>query len=193
VTQTSGTSRPGGRTARTRAAVHAAVRELLAESSPVTIAEVAARSGVHSVTIYRRWSTPAALVLDVAVEDLTDREPVPVTGDLEADLLAYTRQLVASVSRPEGLGLFRALVAAANDPAVGPEQARVLATARLDQFQVLLDAGGTTELSPMDLFELLHAPIYIGAMLAIGPGADRDAAVGRLVDNVIAVRDHRRR
>lgn len=95
---------------------------LVEDAEPVE--HVAARSGVHSVTIYRRWQTPAALVLDVAVEDLTDREPVPATGDLRADLLAYAGRLITSVSRPAGLGLFRALVAAANDPAVGPERAR---------------------------------------------------------------------
>ncbi|WP_244223567.1 TetR family transcriptional regulator [Amycolatopsis circi] len=49
-------TRPGGRTARTRAVVHNAARELFAEGrEQLSVREVSERSGVHEVTIYRRW------------------------------------------------------------------------------------------------------------------------------------------
>ena len=52
-------SRPGGRSARVRAAVHRAVEELLAESpaEALTMPIIANRAGVHPTTVSRRWSS----------------------------------------------------------------------------------------------------------------------------------------
>ena len=51
--------RPGGRSSRVRAAVLGATLEALVQGGyeALSIAEVAARSGVHESTIYRRWGT----------------------------------------------------------------------------------------------------------------------------------------
>jgi AcrR family transcriptional regulator len=50
---TSVTTRPGGRSARVRAAVHRAVEELLAEgpAEALTVPVIAARAGVHATTV----------------------------------------------------------------------------------------------------------------------------------------------
>jgi len=196
--QSSGTVRPGGRTARTRERVHAAVRDVLAgsDAAALTIAEVAARSGVNPATIYRRWGSAEALVLDVAVDSANHSSPLEATGDLRADLLGWGRRLVQDVSRPEGLNLFRALVAAAAAPVSGsqqPDNLRHLVQPRLDQFRRVLEASGTTELTPDDVAELVLAPVYISALFT-PPGAVLDTIdVEHLVDNVLAVRDHRRK
>ena len=52
-----GTSRPGGRTARTAAAVFAAAINELSERGydDISIETIAARAGVHKTTLYRRW------------------------------------------------------------------------------------------------------------------------------------------
>uniref|UniRef100_UPI000B1D4F1A TetR/AcrR family transcriptional regulator n=1 Tax=Streptomyces atriruber TaxID=545121 RepID=UPI000B1D4F1A len=52
-----GTRRPGGRTARTRAAVRDAVLSGLADHGypGLTVEYVADHSGVHKTTLYRRW------------------------------------------------------------------------------------------------------------------------------------------
>ena len=54
--QEPGTARPGGRTARTRAAVFQAVIDELTEHGYVgtTVERVAARAGIAKTTIYRR-------------------------------------------------------------------------------------------------------------------------------------------
>lgn len=192
-----GTSRPGGRTARTRELVHAAVRKILGEPSGAapTIAEVAVRSGVNAATIYRRWGTVEALVLDVAVADVNQDSPLEATGDLEADLLSWGRQLVRSVSRPEGLGLFRAILAAAATPVPAGEShahLQLLVQPRLDQFQRLLDASDTAELTPTDLVDLVLAPVYIAALFTPPDQTNHTTDIERLVDNLLAVLIHRR-
>ena len=91
-------SRPGGRSARVRAGVLAAARELVAEQGyePVSIEQIAARAGVHKTTVYRRWPTKARLVMD-AVEDMSaERVPVPDTGALASDLRRFSRAIVAN-------------------------------------------------------------------------------------------------
>ncbi|WP_022901040.1 TetR/AcrR family transcriptional regulator [Humibacter albus] len=191
--QSVGTSRPGGRTARTRAAVHAAVRELLAESGGATpsIPEVAARSGVHAATIYRRWRTPEGLLLDVVVDDVNDSSPVPVTGDLRVDLTAYATNLITAVRRPGGLGFFRAIIAAARAPGGSAVEIETVVRPRLAAFQAMLDASGTKELTPYDLIDLVIAPVYVSATFGV-PSADASAEAGILVDNTLAVLQHRR-
>lgn len=58
--QVPGSVRPGGRTARVRAAVLDAAGDLLAENgfARLDLAEVAARAEVGKTTVYRRWRTP---------------------------------------------------------------------------------------------------------------------------------------
>jgi AcrR family transcriptional regulator len=193
MTQAQGVSRPGGRTGRTRSAVHAAVRELLAahDGATPTMAEVAAASGVHLATIYRRWRTPRALILDVAVDDLNRRAPVTVTGDLRLDLLTYARGLAAGVATSKDLGFLRTLISAAADPDLGTADIQALVTRRTDRFQEILDAGGATELTPIDLLDNLLAPVYLRALLSEPMSPDGPEPV-RLVDNLLAIRDARR-
>jgi AcrR family transcriptional regulator len=194
VMSTTGQARPGGRTARTRDAVHAAVRELIAESGSehIVIADVAARSGVHAATIYRRWGRPELLVLDVAVDRLRDELPVPATGDLAADLLAYTRMVADDLIRPGGMAFFRAVLAAnaapgspadADPPGAGSQ---AFIGRRLEDFQVMLDRAGPAagDLTALDVVDGILAPLYLrvlfGGVTQIG-----DAYVQRLVDKVL--------
>jgi len=185
---TTGRARPGGRTARTRDAVHAAVRELIGESGSehVVIADVAARSGVHAATIYRRWGRPELLVLDVAVDRLRAELPVPATGNLEADLLAYARIVAGDLTRPGGLAFLRAVLAASAAPdAAGPAGvpgARSVIERRLEDFQVMLDRAGPAagDLTALDVVDGILAPLYLRVLFGGGDSID-DSYVQRLV------------
>ena len=174
--------------------VHSAVRELIAagDDRPAMTA-VATRAGVNAATIYRRWGSIDGLLLDVAVKDTNDRVPVPASGDLRADLLAYAQQVSENVSKPGGLGFLRAVVAVASDRDRGPETAMHLLESRLDQFQNLLDsARPTTRLAVIDLIDGVLAPIYLRALLS-QPSTIIDSDLVRLVDNLIAIDQHRNR
>ncbi|HWM08001.1 MAG TPA: TetR/AcrR family transcriptional regulator [Solirubrobacteraceae bacterium] len=106
--------RPGGRSARVRAAALAAAMDELAESgyAAVTLEGVARRAGVHKTTLYRRWGTREALVLEAMLEHAGERVPVPDTGSLREDLLALATAAAATAATPQGEAVVRAVVAA---------------------------------------------------------------------------------
>lgn len=106
-----GAQRPGGRTARTRQAVLAATRELLVEHGPagMRIELIAARSGVHRSSIYRRWKTPAGIVADLA-HDIAGTPTPPDTGTLAGDLRSVAERLAANLTG-DGPALVKNLLA----------------------------------------------------------------------------------
>ena len=97
-----GSVRPGGRTARVRAAVLEAAGDLLAEHgfARLDLAEVATRAEVGKTTVYRRWRTPAGLTADLLVDMAEQSLPRADTGTLRGDL-ATRRALAARSPRNE--------------------------------------------------------------------------------------------
>ncbi|MGW7681215.1 TetR/AcrR family transcriptional regulator [Kribbella sp. NPDC054772] len=93
-------SRPGGRTARVRSDVLAAVEAELAEHGydGLTIDAVAARSGVHRTTVYRRWKSVAGLLVDLLQAGADDSWEPADTGSLEGDLIAVNREIHAALT-----------------------------------------------------------------------------------------------
>ena len=93
-------SRPGGRTARVRTDVLAAVEIELADHGydGLTIDAVAARSGVHRTTVYRRWKTVAGLLVDLLQAGADDAWEPADTGSLEGDLIAINREAFAALT-----------------------------------------------------------------------------------------------
>jgi AcrR family transcriptional regulator len=87
--------RPGGRTARVRADVHAALEQELAANGydNLTIEAVAAASGVHRTTIYRRWGSVAGLLVDLLAAGADDSWEPADTGSLESDLIRLNREV----------------------------------------------------------------------------------------------------
>jgi AcrR family transcriptional regulator len=108
-------SRPGGRTARNRAAVRDATNAELAEHgyAGLTVEAVAARSGVHRTTVYRRWGGVDGLIVDaLALADEDDWQP-PDTGSLDVDLRELAREVLATFADPATAAAPTAFVAAA--------------------------------------------------------------------------------
>jgi AcrR family transcriptional regulator len=179
--QESAVRRTGGRSARVRAAVHDAARQLIDAGADVTVAAVAAGAGVNPTSIYRRWGTVEALVLDVEGERLAEGSPLPDTGSLRGDLLLYARRAAADITRPGGLAFIRALVLA---PA-GVEGAPSV-RGRGAAIQAMLDRArdrGERALRHTDVLDGILAPIYLRTLLGIG-GLDarrREVLVDRLL------------
>ena len=120
-------SRPGGRSARVRRQVLAAVlEELVAEGyADLRFESVAARAGVHKTTLYRWWPTKAALVSD-ALEPLVEAEAeIPDTGNLEGDLVAVYKMHTRARGGPDARALTAVFDSAAGNPEVAAIRERI--------------------------------------------------------------------
>ncbi|MPZ82820.1 MAG: TetR family transcriptional regulator [Actinophytocola sp.] len=94
--------RPGGRTARTRAAVRdATLAELAAHGyAGLTVEAVAERSGVHRTTVYRRWGGVDGLIVDALDLAGTDDWQPPDTGTFAGDCGALAEEVRRSFADP---------------------------------------------------------------------------------------------
>ncbi|MEU4209087.1 TetR/AcrR family transcriptional regulator C-terminal ligand-binding domain-containing protein [Streptomyces sp. NPDC026206] len=110
-----GTVRPGGRTARTRAAVRDAVLAGLVEHGypGLSVEYVAEHSGVHKTTLYRRWGGVEGLVADALDLAGEDSWTPPDTGSLREDLLALAQEVVDTFTDPAGAAAPTAFITAA--------------------------------------------------------------------------------
>ncbi|MFH9178755.1 TetR/AcrR family transcriptional regulator [Streptomyces albogriseolus] len=110
-----GSVRPGGRTARVRAAVLRAAGDVLAEQgfAHLDLADVARRAEVGKTTVYRRWGTVTGLVADLLADMAEQSLPRAETGSLLGDLTANARLVRRTLADPRQGALFKAVIAAA--------------------------------------------------------------------------------
>lgn len=109
--------RPGGRSARVQASVHAAAKLLMTQMdrAALTVPAIAAQAGVTPSTIYRRWGDLQQLLADIAVERLrADCEPED-TGSGPGDLLAWAEQYAEEMASGPGREMIRDMLATAPD------------------------------------------------------------------------------
>lgn len=181
------TSRPGGRTARTRAAVFAAAEGLLQERGPaaISMADIAQAAGVASTSLYRRWGTVDALLLDVSMERLRTAKPIPNTGTLEGDLRAWGRAIARSLQNPARSSIFMVLVASVARMEASPERRSKALEPRVAQIREMLErasARGEKVPSQEDVRDFLLAPLYTRALFG---GPLNEACVERFVSGLM--------
>ena len=186
-----GARRPGGRSARTRAAVLAATADLLAEVGygELTFEAVARRAGVHKTTIYRRWPTKPDLVADAARERSEQLVPVPDTGSLRGDLTALGRAVAANIGSDVGSPMTKTLVAAtATSPSVA-EATHAFWAERLRLTGEIVTRAIAREELPVGVdtnlvIEALVGPLYVRLLLT---GEPLEADVADQVARAVAV------
>ena len=122
--------RTGGRSARIRAAVlDATVDALVAHGiDQVSIADIAAKAGVHETSIYRRWGTRETLIVDALFARTEHDLPIPDTGSLRGDLIAAIRSLVELLSSPIGALIAGASALTVDDPDLAASRDRYWAS-----------------------------------------------------------------
>jgi AcrR family transcriptional regulator len=113
----SASARPGGRTARIRAAVlDATVAELVERGyAGLTVDGVAARAGVNKTTLYRRWGGRESLIVDAVETFAVAQADVPDTGDVDEDLRLWARSILRTLTGPVSGALVRAVFGGAGD------------------------------------------------------------------------------
>lgn len=106
-------TRPGGRSARVRAAVIDALFAEMADHglASLTMEGIARRAGVNKTTLYRRWGSKEEILLEAMLEIGQRRVPIPDTGSLRDDLLTVAREIRANLSTPEAEAIVRAAAA----------------------------------------------------------------------------------
>ena len=176
-------TRPGGRSARVRAAVHRAATDLLAEQpvEALTIPGIAARAGVHPTTVYRRWGTVAQLLTDIASSRFSGDIVVPDTGSLAGDLRRWVSDVANDLTDPDVLSLMRATIA------LGPEDANACIADRHTQLAAIIErerARGGKVPGLMHAVDTLLGPLYYHAIF-VGDPASAEWARG-LVGTLLA-------
>ena len=180
--------RPGGRSARNKAAVFAAAGTLLAERGheAVTMTDIAERAGLAATSLYRRWGDVRALIIEVAVEKLMRERPLPDTGSLRSDLLAWARPIATSLARRDGSSFFRAVIATTTPAGADDSMRRAALERRGEQMELMLERARQRGEKPPDVAELMDhvlAPLYMRALF--GRPLSR-AIADRLVDRLLA-------
>ncbi|MEU9099319.1 TetR/AcrR family transcriptional regulator [Streptomyces sp. NPDC048361] len=176
-----GSKRPGGRTARTRAAVREAVLTGLSEQGyqGLTVEYVAEHSGVHKTTLYRRWGGLEGLVADAL--DLAGEEgwSPPDTGTLEGDLRALARETAQALTGggAESAGP-TALIAAAFTSARAADALRAFYTERFERGEAVVRRGVERGEVPADtdagaLVRAVTAPLFLRLFITREPVDNR--------------------
>ncbi|MFJ1644318.1 TetR/AcrR family transcriptional regulator [Streptomyces sp. NPDC088258] len=177
-----GTVRPGGRTARVRAAVLRAAEDALAEHgfARLDLGDIARRAGVGRTTVYRRWGTVTALVADVLADMAEQSERRAETGSLLEDLRANARLVQRTLTDPRQAALFKAVIAAAASDDRTAEAMHRFYRLRIAEWSPCVEQAiergelpvGT---DPAEVVRAVSAPLYY-RLLASGDPLDAETA-----------------
>jgi AcrR family transcriptional regulator len=103
--------RPGGRTEQVRRAVATAVLKLIQDGDlEFEVQQVAALSGVHRATIFRRWPDRSALIGEALAEHVS-QVSIARTGDWEEDIRRMAYGLRDFFADPVELAMNRTIAA----------------------------------------------------------------------------------
>ncbi|WP_269323293.1 TetR/AcrR family transcriptional regulator [Mycobacterium paragordonae] len=182
-------TRPGGRAARVKHAVHQAVIDAVSEhgADQVSIPDVSRRAGVRDSSIYRRWGTRENLVLDALLASSARELPIPDTGSLHTDLTAFGIALGQYLHTPLGRGLVRALSAVSDSEELAAAR-ETFWEQRYQATMPMITRAITRDELPADVdarqvMELLISPIHFRSALTRQP--IDDTFVAELADRVI--------
>jgi AcrR family transcriptional regulator len=170
------------RSAAADEAIREAALELLADEgyAGLTTSGIAARAGVSTATLYRRWKSKAELVVDVLLARSAE-EPLPDTGSLREDLRAALRAVIDAKQDEQSVKIISAVV---GELGRNPELADAFRTAliapRRTQFAALFErAAARGEIAPDPDTEL-------ATDLVFGPVYQRLLITGRPVTRRVA-------
>jgi AcrR family transcriptional regulator len=126
----------------------------------MTVDHVARLAGVGRATLYRRWPTKTAMVIDALGRGRFPTPEDPDTGDPRADFLSLLRSVQATFEREHHV--IRALqLEAARHPDIGVALRRDFIPERLDVLMVVLRRAAAAG--------LLRAPTDLELLARVGP------------------------
>lgn len=173
---------PKRRNPATQAAILKAAWELVIEVgyARLTVEAIAKRAGVGKQTIYRWWPSKEAVLLEMLNSRTDITLDFPDTGDILTDLGHQIAQ-VAGFLGSEEYAPYRALIAASqSDPDLAAQILNRIIKPRVDACVQRLkkaqaDGQLRTDVDPIDVVELVYAPIYYRLLLHTRPLNPTDA------------------
>jgi len=162
-------TRSGGRSAIVRAKVLAAASDLVATKGlqNVTMPEIAQRAGVAATSLYRRWGDVGSLLLDMAVDRLAHKWPLPDEGSIEDDLKRWSERIALGLNSTEEPKFFRVLLATTD---IAPEKRIKALAPRREQLEAMLQRSkmrGERTPSVDDLIDHILSPLYMRALVGL--------------------------
>jgi AcrR family transcriptional regulator len=155
---------------------------------------VAAAARVSKATIYRRWPSKDALILDLvagaAEDEAGDPGEAPSgAADARAELLAWVRAGLDAERSPQGAALQHLVRRATEDPILAASLRRRVLERHRDRFMAIVERGvGSGQIRPdLDaptLLDLVSGPLLYRRLIAAPEPADRDPA-----DHAVAIVD----
>ncbi|MEU7696828.1 TetR/AcrR family transcriptional regulator [Streptomyces sp. NPDC015492] len=187
--------RPGGRTARTRAAVRDAVLTGLSEHGypALTVEYVAEHSGVHKTTLYRRWGSVEGLLADALELANEDSWTPPDTGTLAGDLRALAHEVVDAFGDPDVAAAPTAFVGAAFQSPRAAQALHAFYTERFRRCEIVVSRAVDRGEAPREtdagaVVRAVSAPLFLRLFVTREPidGALADQAARTVLAGVEA-------
>lgn len=165
-------SRPRGRPRdeAAHAAILEAARGIVAEAGygAVTIEAIAARAGVGKQTIYRRWPSKGAVLLD-ALLDRGRALPPPDSGNPRRDLEDYLTLVVEEIAARAGPSLKGLMAEAQGDAAFAAQFRERFILARRAPLIGLLQRAGVAAAELDFAADLVFGPIWYRLLVGHAP------------------------
>ncbi|OHT84972.1 TetR/AcrR family transcriptional regulator [Mycobacteroides saopaulense] len=181
--------RTGGRSAAVREAVLRSALQLLAERGigQISVGAIAEQAGVHETSIYRRWGNVDAVVLDALLASSLEHLPIPDTGRLRDDLVAFMRETADYMTSPIGKALIRSMLAVEDGTDLAANRDRFWQS-RFETARVMIERAITrgelaADTNPALVLELIIAPVHF-RIISVRAPLDEHAAE-QIVDTVL--------
>jgi AcrR family transcriptional regulator len=180
--------RPGGRTEKIRQAVAAAVLKLIQSGDlEFEVQQVAALSGVHRATIFRRWPDREALIGEALTVHIS-RLPVERTGHWQEDVRHMAYGMRDFFADPVELAMNRTLAFSGNDQFL--QQASGYYLSIMKDYERLLCEAKSSGMIHENVDTEMIIMILVSTLLTLTlftKSPVGDEVVDRLVNQVIAI------
>ncbi|MDF5718343.1 MAG: TetR/AcrR family transcriptional regulator [Rhizonema sp. NSF051] len=164
------------RSERSHQAILKAAAELLEEKGygSVCIEAIATRAGVGKQTIYRWWSSKAAVIMEAYAAQAAGNFPTPDTGKVEEDLYQILRQLFTILTTTLGSAVAGLVAEAQTDSNVAEAFRDLFLADHREAIRTVLSQGITSgEIRPDLNLELgidaIYGPIWYRLLVKHAP------------------------
>ncbi|HXM56253.1 MAG TPA: TetR/AcrR family transcriptional regulator [Candidatus Dormibacteraeota bacterium] len=177
-------------------AILRAAAQLLAERGVrrMSMEAIAVAAKVSKATIYRRWPSKDALVMDLiarAAGDDDDEGWLPAQMDARSELQRWVREGLAAERSPRGAALRHLLRRAAEDPALAASLVRRTLRSHRERFAAIVERGVRTgqirpHVDAATLLDLLSGPVLYRQLIEPDAHAERDPdALARTIVDLV--------